>query len=40
MTPIVAILFLLVCIAVEAMLSGSDKSAKKELKINNHAHKA
>lgn len=40
MTPILAILFLLVCIAVEAMLSGSEKSAKKELKISNHGHKA
>jgi hypothetical protein len=40
MTPILAILFLLVCIAVDAMLSGSEKSAKEELKISNHTHKA
>jgi hypothetical protein len=39
MTPILAILFLLVCIAVQAML-GPEKTAKAKLKISNHAHKA
>ncbi len=40
MTPILTILFLLVCIAVQAMVSGSEKAAKAKLKISNRAHKA
>lgn len=39
MTPIVAILFALVCIGIQAMLSGFEKTAKAKLRIRNHAPK-
>jgi uncharacterized membrane protein YciS (DUF1049 family) len=40
MTPLLAILFALVCIAVQTVLSGSEKTAKAKLRIKNHAPKA
>jgi len=40
MTPLLTILFVLICIAVEAMLHGSENSAKAKLKIRDNLPKA